>query len=69
VFKLRIAGQYEPRRNQSLFARKKMPPNLVWDNMRELVKAVDDGCVVFDDTIIDKDFSHKIELVRRQLQW
>lgn len=44
----------------------RMPPNLVWDNVRELVKAVDDGCVVFDDTIIDKNFSHKIELVRRQ---
>ena len=44
----------------------KMTPNLVWDNVHGLVEAVDDGCVVFDDTIIDKDFSHKIELVRRQ---
>jgi macrodomain Ter protein organizer (MatP/YcbG family) len=44
----------------------KMKPNLVWDNVRELVGAVDDGFVAFDDTIIDKDFSTKIELVRRQ---
>ena len=44
----------------------KMTPHLVWDNVRDLIAAVPAGCVVFDDTIIDKDFSHKIELVRRQ---
>lgn len=44
----------------------KMTPHLVWDNVRDLIAAVPTGCVVFDDTIIDKDFSHKIELVRRQ---
>jgi hypothetical protein len=43
-----------------------MTPHLVWDNVRDLIAAVPTGCVVFDDTIIDKDFSHKIELVRRQ---
>ena len=44
----------------------KMTPHLVWDNVRDLVVAVPDGYVAFDDTIIDKNFSHKIELVRRQ---
>lgn len=44
----------------------KMTPHLVWDNVRELIAATSTGCVVFDDTIIDKNFSHKIELVRRQ---
>jgi len=44
----------------------KMTPHLVWDNVRELIKPLPTGCVVFDDTIIDKDFWHKIELVRRQ---
>ncbi|MEO6352883.1 MAG: transposase, partial [Burkholderiaceae bacterium] len=39
---------------------------LVWDNVRDLIVAVPAGCIVFDDTIIDKDFSYKIELVRRQ---
>jgi hypothetical protein len=24
------------------------------------------GCLVFDDTVVDKNFAHKIELVRRQ---
>jgi hypothetical protein len=36
------------------------------NNVRDLIAAVPAGCVVFDDTIIDKDFSHKIELVMRQ---
>ena len=27
---------------------------------------VDEGYLVFDDTVIDKDFSQRIELVRRQ---
>jgi hypothetical protein len=44
----------------------KMTPRLVWDNVRGQITSNEDGCVVFDDTIIDKDFSHKIELVRRQ---
>lgn len=44
----------------------KMTPHLVWDNVRDLIAATPTGCVVFDDTIIDKNFSHKIELVRRQ---
>ena len=44
----------------------KMTPRLVWDNVREQIAAHEEGCIAFDDTIIDKDFSHKIELVRRQ---
>lgn len=34
--------------------------------VRDLMTAIPTGCVVFDDTILDKDFFHKIELVRRQ---
>ena len=44
----------------------KMTPRLVWDNVRDLITPDDDGCIIFDDTIIDKDFSHKIQMVRRQ---
>ncbi|MGF6935758.1 hypothetical protein OKW41_004920 [Paraburkholderia sp. UCT70] len=44
----------------------KMTPRLVWDNVREQIADHEEGCIAFDDTIIDKDFSHKIELVRRQ---
>ena len=44
----------------------KMTPHLIWDNVRELIAAIPEGCVVFDDTILDKNFSHRIELLRRQ---
>jgi hypothetical protein len=41
-------------------------PRLVWENVQAQVVQTPDGYVVFDDTVIDKDFSTKIELVRRQ---
>ncbi|HLF27088.1 MAG TPA: transposase [Anaerolineae bacterium] len=41
-------------------------PRLVWDNVQAQVVQVDDGYLVFDDTVADKNFSRQIELVRRQ---
>jgi hypothetical protein len=41
-------------------------PRLVWENVKEHVVQTPEGYVVFDDTVMDKDFSSKIELVRRQ---
>jgi hypothetical protein len=41
-------------------------PKLTWENVRNRVVQTPKGLVVFDDTVADKDFSHKIELVRRQ---
>jgi hypothetical protein len=41
-------------------------PHLVWENTRDQVVQTPYGFLVFDDTIVDKNFSHKIELVRRQ---
>src|SRR5260370_37608784 len=49
-----------------LLRREHMTPRLVWDNVRSKIVPHDDGCIVFDDSVTDKDFSHKIELVRRQ---
>jgi hypothetical protein len=43
-----------------------LTPRLVWDNVRTQVVAHADGCVLFDDTVLDKNHSHRIELVRRQ---
>src|SRR6266700_3551484 len=40
--------------------------SILWQNVREQVVWSEDGYIVFDDTIADKDFSHQIELVRRQ---
>lgn len=44
----------------------KMTSRLVWENVREQIVVSEDGYVIFDDTVLDKDFSHKIEGVRRQ---
>ncbi len=41
-------------------------PHLVWENLRDQVVQTPYGFLVFDDTIVDKNFSHQIELVRRQ---
>jgi hypothetical protein len=41
-------------------------PRLVWENVKAQVVQTPEGYVVFDDTVADKDFSSKIELVRRQ---
>ena len=39
---------------------------LIWENVRSQIQASPHGYVVFDDTVLDKNFSHRIELVRRQ---
>jgi hypothetical protein len=41
-------------------------PRLVWENVQGQVVQTPEGYVVFDDTVVDKDFSWQIELVRRQ---
>ncbi|MDO9065722.1 MAG: transposase [Chloroflexota bacterium] len=41
-------------------------PHLVWENVKSEVRPTQHGFLVFDDTVIDKNFSHDIELVRRQ---
>jgi hypothetical protein len=46
--------------------REKMTPRLIWDNVRAQVVPSERGYVVFDDTVLDKNFSFAIELVRRQ---
>ena len=44
----------------------KISPKLTWENVQNQVVQTQTGFVVFDDTVADKDFSHKVELVRRQ---
>src|SRR5674476_1049208 len=41
-------------------------PHLVWENVSSQIVQIPTGCLVFDDTVVDKNFAHKIELVRRQ---
>ncbi len=46
--------------------RDKITPRLIWDNVHSQVVPSEHGSVVFDDTVLDKNFSFAIELVRRQ---
>ena len=44
----------------------RITPRLVWDNVCPHVVSTVPGYVVFDDMVLDKNYSHAIELVRRQ---
>src|SRR5215208_7688231 len=44
----------------------RITPRLVWDNVRSQVVVTERGYVIFDDTVLDKNYSRSIELVRRQ---
>jgi hypothetical protein len=41
-------------------------PRLIWENVASQVVQTPDGFLVFDDTVIDKNYSHNMALVRRQ---
>lgn len=44
----------------------RITPRLVWDNVRGQLALTPQGFVIFDDTVLDKNASCAIELVRRQ---
>lgn len=44
----------------------KLSPKLTWENVQNQVVQTPKGFLIFDDTVADKNFSHNIELVRRQ---
>ena len=46
--------------------RDKLTPRLIWDNVRAQVVPTAKAYLVFDDTVLDKNYSFAIELVRRQ---
>lgn len=43
-----------------------IPPRLVWENVNPYLVQVEEGYVIFDDTVLDKQYARSIELVRRQ---
>lgn len=47
-------------------AGEKVTPHLIWENVKGQVVQLAEGYLVFDDTVVDKNFSFKMELVRRQ---
>lgn len=44
----------------------RITPRLVWDNVRGQVVPTARAYLIFDDSVLDKDYSRQIELVRRQ---
>src|SRR5215216_714871 len=44
----------------------RITPRLIWDNVRAQLVVTERGYVIFDDTVLDKNYSHAIELVRCQ---
>ena len=41
-------------------------PNVVWPTVRDIIRRSANACLIFDDTVLDKRHSFKIDLVRRQ---
>jgi hypothetical protein len=46
--------------------REKLPPRLLWENVKPLLQPSEQGYLLFDDTVLDKRYSAAIELTRRQ---
>ena len=44
----------------------RITPRLVWENVRGQLVVSPHGYLIFDDTVLDKNYSDSIELVRRQ---
>jgi hypothetical protein len=44
----------------------KLTPALVWEKVKPLLEQSEDGCLLFDDTVLDKSYSHRISGTRRQ---
>jgi hypothetical protein len=44
----------------------KITPYLVWENVKGQIIQTPDGYILSDDTVIDKNYSHKIGIVRRR---
>ena len=44
----------------------KITPRRIWDNVKSQLVTTESGYLIFDDTVLDKNFSFKIELVPRQ---
>ena len=43
-----------------------LTPSLLWQNLKGQIEEYAEASIVFDDTVLDKRYGQKIELVRRQ---
>ena len=46
--------------------REKIKPIHLWEKVKEIIKCSENGYLIFDDTVLDKSYSRKIESVRSQ---
>ena len=46
-----------------------IPPRLVWENVQPNIITSENGFIIFDDFVLDKEHSAQIELVRYQWEW
>lgn len=44
----------------------KITPKIIWENVKNKIVVSENGCIIFDDSVMDKRYSNKIELVRKQ---
>ena len=64
-----LAEHFSPMDHNSVYRFLKyseQTPSMLWEKVGGSVNFVDDGYLVFDDSVLDKDHSHAIEGVRRQ---
>lgn len=46
--------------------KEKLTPRLLWENVQPSLKVAADAYIIFDDTVLNKRYSSKIEISRRQ---
>ncbi len=46
--------------------KEKITPRIVWENVKDKIVVSENGYILFDDSVMDKRYSNKIELVRKQ---
>lgn len=51
---------------QYFLKRSRFTPRMVWKKIKNTIELSPTGYVIFDDTVLNKEHSHKIELVRKQ---
>jgi len=44
----------------------RLTPSLLWEKVRALLVPHKDGCMIVDDSVMDKSYSHKIDGVQLQ---
>ena len=60
------SGQFSPDQLNRFLRQEKLKPRLVWEQVKDSIIKSENGYLLFDDTVADKNYSFAIELVQRQ---